>query len=148
MCRLTSLVISNIVTCFLPPKTTFRLSSALIMVLFFLSWSPLRLMYAQSFLVTWVRGSGLLPTTAARALSGCTGFMNAAFGLRFFTAIVSSLEWIICCMGIYQRPIYFASFFLVPLPEPPGGAFVQGELPILHFHDYPVIQSCPLDGEI
>src|SRR3989338_5612215 len=119
MCRLTSLVISNIVTCFLPPKTTFRLSSALIMVLFFFSWSPLRLMYAQSFLVTWVRGSGLLPTTAARALSGCTGSMNAAFGLRFFTAIVSSLEWVIYWVRIYQRLVYLASFFFSSLP----GAF-------------------------
>src|SRR5258708_36461484 len=39
-CLLTSLVISNIVTVFLPPKTAFNASSALMLVLFFLSWSP------------------------------------------------------------------------------------------------------------
>ena len=78
----TSLVISNIETAFLPPKTTFNLSSALIWVRTFLSCRPFFLMYAQSFLVSSVRGSGAAPTTAARAASGVTGFMNAAFGLR------------------------------------------------------------------
>ena len=37
-CLLTSLVISNIETCFLPPKTTFSLSSALIIRLSLASW--------------------------------------------------------------------------------------------------------------
>ena len=41
------------------------------------------LMYCQSFLVTSVRGIGELPTTEARSLLGCIGFMNAAFGVRF-----------------------------------------------------------------
>jgi hypothetical protein len=40
-------------------------------------------MYCQSFLVTSVRGIGELPTTLARSLLGCIGFMNAAFGVRF-----------------------------------------------------------------
>src|ERR1043166_8578789 len=40
-------------------------------------------MWAQSFFVTSVRGSALLPTTSAKAADGCIGFMNAAFGLRF-----------------------------------------------------------------
>ena len=43
-CLLTSLVISNIETCALPPNTGLSLSSALIMRRFFLSCSPLRLM--------------------------------------------------------------------------------------------------------
>jgi len=38
-CPETSLVISNMLTCFLPPKTTFSASSALIKVRFFSSWS-------------------------------------------------------------------------------------------------------------
>ena len=41
---MTSLVISNIETCALPPKTGLSLSSALIIRLFFLSCSELRLM--------------------------------------------------------------------------------------------------------
>jgi hypothetical protein len=41
-------------------------------------------MYVQSFFVTSVRGIGLDPTTAASLSSGCTGFMNAALGVRFF----------------------------------------------------------------
>ena len=36
-------------------------------------------MYAQSFLVTSVRGMGLLPTTSASDALGVIGFMNAAF---------------------------------------------------------------------
>src|SRR5215831_1839973 len=52
-------------------------------------------MYAQSFLVTSVRGIGLLPTTSASDALGVIGFMNAAFGLRAdffaFLAIFNSL---------------------------------------------------------
>src|ERR1700674_1416082 len=65
------------------PKIGRRFSSALIMRRFFESWRPFRLMYCQSFLVTSVRGIGELPTTEARSLLGCIGFMNAAFGVRF-----------------------------------------------------------------
>ena len=43
-------------------------------------------MYCQSFFVISVRGIGLEPTTALSASSGCIGFMNAAFGVRFFFA--------------------------------------------------------------
>jgi hypothetical protein len=43
-------------------------------------------MYAQSFFVISVRGIALLPTTALRAASGCTGFMNAGLALRLFFA--------------------------------------------------------------
>src|SRR6476661_1855399 len=50
---------------------------------FFASCSPFRLMYAHSFLVSSVRGIGELPTTAESALSGCTGRMKAALGVRF-----------------------------------------------------------------
>src|SRR3954464_16067598 len=40
-------------------------------------------MYAHSFLVTSVRGSGALPITAARDALGVMAFMKAALGLRF-----------------------------------------------------------------
>src|SRR5579871_6820567 len=43
-CLLTSLVISNMLTCALPPNTCFSASSDLIMRLFFLSWRPFFLM--------------------------------------------------------------------------------------------------------
>ena len=52
----------------------------------FLVLEPILFMYAQSFFVISVRGIALLPTTALRAASGCTGFMNAGLGLRFFFA--------------------------------------------------------------
>src|SRR5689334_23099248 len=81
--RLTSFVISNIETCFRPPKTAFSFSSALIMRLFFLSCSLWRLIYCQIFLVTWVRGIAPLPITAPSEALGCIGFMNAALGFLF-----------------------------------------------------------------
>lgn len=77
-----SLVISNIDTCFLPPKTALSFSSASIMRLFSSFCSLNFLMYSQIFLVTSVRGSGLAPTTAARTADGVIAFMKAAFGLR------------------------------------------------------------------
>jgi hypothetical protein len=89
----TSLVISNIETFDLPPKTGFSLSSALICVRTFLSWSPFFLIYAQSFLVSSVRGNGDEPTTAARVASGVTGFMNAAFGLRADFLAILIFDW-------------------------------------------------------
>src|SRR5437762_12456512 len=81
-CLLTSLVISNMLTVALPPNTALSGSSALIMRLFFLSCRPFFLMYAQSFLVTSVRGIGLVPMTAPSLALGVIGFMNAAFGFR------------------------------------------------------------------
>src|SRR5215211_911187 len=74
---------SNIVTWDRPPNTGRSLSSALMARRFFASCRPFRLMYCQSFLVSSVRGSAEFPTTAPRALSGCTGRMNAALGTRF-----------------------------------------------------------------
>src|SRR3954454_22507326 len=85
-CLLTNLVISNMLTCALPPNTGFSASSDLIIRLFFLSCRPFFLMYAHSFLVISVRGIGFEPTTSASAALGCTGFMNAAFGFRLLAA--------------------------------------------------------------
>src|SRR5262249_31039534 len=82
-CLLTSLVISNIETVRLPPKTALSLSSALMFRRSFASWRLFLRMYAQSFFTTSVRGSGLLPTTCARSSEGVSSFMNAALGLRF-----------------------------------------------------------------
>src|SRR5690242_12569525 len=81
-CLLTSLVISNNDTRPLPPKTGLSFSSELIIRWLFLSCKPLRLMYAQIFLVTSVRGMPLEPTTAASGPSGVIGFINAALGFR------------------------------------------------------------------
>src|ERR1039458_5716717 len=82
-CFATRAVIWNMLTCALPPNTNLSLSSALMLRRFFLSWSPFFLMYAQIFFVSSVRGIGVNPTTAPSTASGWTGFMNAAFGLRF-----------------------------------------------------------------
>src|SRR3546814_5729684 len=60
MCLLTSLVISNMLTLDLPPKTFFSLSSALIWRRFFWSCRLCFLMYAQRFLVIWPRGMALV----------------------------------------------------------------------------------------
>src|SRR5260370_21319463 len=92
-CLLTSLVISNMLTCALPPNTGFSMSSDLIMRLFFLSCRPFFLMYAHSFLVTSVRGIGFEPTTSESAALGCTGFMKAALGFLpdFFAMSIVSL---------------------------------------------------------
>src|SRR5450432_256153 len=73
MCLLTSFVISNIETCFLPPNTLRSLSSALMFRRTFASCRLFRLMYCQSFLVISVRGIGDEPTTAESASSGCKG---------------------------------------------------------------------------
>ena len=50
-------------------------------------------MYSQSFLVSSVRGSGSLPTTAASAASGCTGLLRAFLGeAAFFGVGIGQLE--------------------------------------------------------
>src|SRR5690606_5738389 len=106
----TSLVMSNIETWPLPPKTTLSLSSALIMRRFFLSCRLCFLMYAQSFLVSSVRGSGDAPTTAASFSFGVTGFMNAAFGLRlvaFFAAFFAGF------FAAFLAGAFFAAFFFL-----------------------------------
>src|SRR5262245_58047714 len=72
-----------------PPNTALSLSSALIIRLFFLSWRPFFLMYAQSFFVTSVRGIAFAPTTSASVALGVTGFMKAALGFLFALAMRS-----------------------------------------------------------
>jgi hypothetical protein len=50
-------------------------------------------MYSQSFLVSSVRGSGSLPTTAASAASGCTGLLRAFLVVAaFFGVGIGQLE--------------------------------------------------------
>ena len=71
------------VTWLLPPNSGRSFSSALMARRFLASCNPFRLMYAQSLLMTWVRGIGLLPITAASCELGCKGLMNAGFGARF-----------------------------------------------------------------
>jgi len=44
-------------------------------------------MYSHNFLVTSVRGIGLLPMTAASAALGVIGFMKAALGLRLAASL-------------------------------------------------------------
>src|SRR5260370_32827700 len=57
------------------------------------SWSSCLRMYSQSFLVTSVRGSGSLPTTAASAASGCTGLLRAFLAeAAFFGVGIGQLE--------------------------------------------------------
>src|SRR6478672_7303552 len=51
------------------------------------SWSSYLRMYSQSFLVSSVRGSGSLPTTAASAASGCTGLLRAFLGAAAFFGV-------------------------------------------------------------
>src|SRR3546814_8975574 len=82
MCLLTSLVISNMLTLDLPPKTFFSLSSALIWRRFFWSCRLCFLIYAQRFLVIWPRGMALVPPISARVALGVLGFISAALGLR------------------------------------------------------------------
>src|SRR6185503_18087490 len=69
-CLETSAVISNMLTCFLPLNTAFSTSSALIMRLLALSWSPCFLMYTQSFFATSLRGRGFGPVTFASSSLG------------------------------------------------------------------------------
>src|SRR5690606_5798109 len=101
-----------------------RFSSALIMRRFFLSCRPFRLMYAQSFLVTSVRGMGLLPITSESAALGCMAFMNAAFGFRlapdFFAAFLVDFFAAFRAGFLAVLLDFFAAFFLaaiVVLPE-------------------------------
>src|SRR6185369_14538922 len=116
-CLETSLVISNIETCFLPPKTSLSLSSALIMRRLVLSCRLFFLMYPQSLLVTSVRGIGLVPTTAASVELGIIGFMNAALGFRlapdfFGAAFLAALFFI----GFFAADFLAAGFFAAFLP--------------------------------
>src|SRR5271167_758979 len=93
MCPFTSLVISNIETTFLPSNTASSFLSARMLRLSLGSWSSCLRTYSQSFLVSSVRGSGSLPTTAASAASGCTGLLRAFLGAAaFFGVGIGQLE--------------------------------------------------------
>src|SRR5208337_1378206 len=91
-CPFTSLVISNIETTFLPSNTANSLSSARMLRFSLGSWSSCLRMYSQSFLVSSVRGSGSLPTTAPSAASGCTGLLRAFLGEAAFLVGIGQLE--------------------------------------------------------
>jgi hypothetical protein len=99
------------VTWLLPPNSGRSFSSALMARRFFESCNPFRLMYAQSLLMTWVRGMGLLPITAASFALGCKGLMNAGFGARFLP------EGFLARLAAFFRAAgrladFFADFFL------------------------------------
>src|SRR5579864_4344878 len=66
-------------------------------------------MYAQILLVTSVRGSGFSPTTAPSAGDGVSGFMNAAFGLRFAAFFGAAF------FADFLAGAFFAAFFLVAM---------------------------------
>src|SRR5260370_8852316 len=84
---------SNIEPIFWPSNTASRVSSARTLRLSFGSWSSCLRMYSQSFLVSSVRGRGSLPTTAASAVSGCTGLLRALLaGAAFFGLGIGQLE--------------------------------------------------------
>ena len=119
----TNLVISNMLTLFLPLKTACKLSSALIWVRTFLSCRPFFRIYTQSFLVNSVRGSGAAPTTLASLSSGWTGFMNAALGLRFDFVFVAIRLFIDCLPAECNKKLtVFCIFFRPPSgPRPPPG---------------------------
>src|SRR3990167_5619555 len=83
-CFETSLVISNMSTTALPPKTFLRLASATMLRLALGSWRLFFLMYTHRALTTSERGIGPLPTTSASSELIFIGFINAE---TFFTAI-------------------------------------------------------------
>src|SRR5689334_20827308 len=93
------------------PKTAFNFASALMLRRFLLSWRPLRLMYAHNFFTTCVRGSGLDPTTSAKAALGVKGFMKAAFGLRFVPAFLVAF----LAVRLVVLAFLVAFFFLVAI---------------------------------
>src|SRR2546430_15785291 len=75
----------------------------------FLSCRPFFFTYAQSFLTTSVRGSGLSPTILARAAEGCMAFMKAALGLR----------------AVFLAAGFLAAFFAGIVVFPPYGGGVS-----------------------
>src|SRR3546814_8866597 len=114
MCLLTSLVISNMLTLDLPPKTFFSLSSALIWRRFFWSCRLCFLMYAQRFLVIWPRGMALVPTISASVALGVIGFISAALGLRalFLTAFFATF-----LVATFFGAAFFAATFFTGRSE-------------------------------
>src|SRR5262249_48010772 len=133
-CFETSLVISNMLTCALPPKTAFSAGSALIMRLFFWSWSPFFLMYRQSALVASVRGRGLEPTTAASSALGVGRFLSAAWGLGadFFFAPPALRRTVLALFAAVFFAAFFTLFFALflaicsPLETPCGSTHHGG----------------------
>src|SRR5918993_2619711 len=99
------------------PKIGRRVSSALIIRLFFGSCRLFFLMYTQSFLVSSVRGSGLAPTTSERAALGVTGAMNAAFGFRpldFFFAVFLAAVFFVD-LALLDAVFFFALLAMLSL---------------------------------
>jgi hypothetical protein len=71
-------------------------------------------------LVISVRGSIPDPTTAASASSGCIGFMNAAFGVRFFfAAFFGAAFFTVFFLVAFFAPDFFAAFFFVAIEISP-----------------------------
>jgi hypothetical protein len=79
---------------------------------FFESWSPFRLMYAQSFFVTSVRGIGFDPTTVDNCALGVIGFMNAGFGLRFTPVFFRRAVFFLAAP--FRAPPFREDFFRAP----------------------------------
>jgi hypothetical protein len=100
------------VTWLLPPKRGRSFSSALMARRFFESCNPFRLMYAQSLLMTWVRGMGLLPITAASFALGCNGLMNAGFGARFRPVDFLARLVVVFLRDAERLAVFLADFFL------------------------------------
>jgi hypothetical protein len=73
-------------------------------------------MYAHSFFVTSVRGSGELPTTGASCALGVIGFMNAALGTLlvpdFFLAVFLEdfLAVFFLAAGRFFAELFFFAF--------------------------------------
>src|SRR5262245_29073537 len=53
----------------------------------------------------------LVPTTALRAASGCTGFMKAAFGLRFFFVAIVPPSGSKFVSGVIAEVSYICQYF-------------------------------------
>src|SRR4051812_44657495 len=100
------------VTWLRPPKSGRSFSSALIARRFLASCNPFRLMYAQSLLMTWVRGMGLFPITAASLALGCSGRMNAGFGARFLPDDFFALLVVVFLRDAERLAVFLADFFL------------------------------------
>src|ERR1035437_3651624 len=121
-----SFVISNIDTCFLPPKTAFRFSSASIMRRFSAFCRLNFLMYSQTFFVTSVRGIGLAPITADSTADGIIGFMNAALGLRGAAGFFAT--------GFFAAGFFATGFFAAGLAAAfLGAAFLAAGLAAAFF---------------
>jgi hypothetical protein len=64
--------------------------------------------------MTWVRGMGLLPTTAASCGVGCKGLMNAGFGARFLPEDFLLVEVFLAALfrAAGRRADFLVVFFL------------------------------------